>query len=219
MAPVVRRKREKEQRKKAILKASQQLFFKKGFKSVSVESIAKQARLSKGTVYLYFSSKEEIYAQILLDYVEKFNREVANIAEIKAAASEMITYFADIYIRFFLEETELFRIFMMFMLYANDMNFSDEVRKQLISETNLTIEIIDRIFWYGIDTGEFLCTEDIKKRRNALWGLLNGVISLHLFTGHKSTRERRVRSTAKKGLEIFIEGLKNPVVLPDSSGK
>jgi AcrR family transcriptional regulator len=43
-----RRKRERENRKNAILKAARKLFFEKGFKPVTVESIAKKAELSKG---------------------------------------------------------------------------------------------------------------------------------------------------------------------------
>ena len=61
-----RRKREKEGRKKAILRAARKLFFEKGLQSITVENIAKEAELSKGAVYLYFKGKEEIYAQILL---------------------------------------------------------------------------------------------------------------------------------------------------------
>jgi len=67
-----RRKREKEGRKNAILKAARKLSFEKGFKSITVASIAKKAELSKGAVYLYFNSKEEIYVEILL----KDNRQV-----------------------------------------------------------------------------------------------------------------------------------------------
>jgi len=44
LVTVSRRQKEKEQRKIAILKASQQLFFKKGYQSVSVESIARKAQ-------------------------------------------------------------------------------------------------------------------------------------------------------------------------------
>ncbi len=55
-----RRRREKENRRAAILKAARKLFFEKGFKPVTVESIAHKGELSKGSIYLYFNSKEEI---------------------------------------------------------------------------------------------------------------------------------------------------------------
>ena len=217
MAPVSRRKKEKEQRRKAILRAAQQLFYKKGFRSVTVESIAKQARLSKGTVYLYFSSKEELYAQVLLNEVEKFHEQVNHIVERESSASEMLFDYAHIYADFFLRERELFRILMTFMIHTDDLRFSDEMRRHVIQTTAQTIEIIDRIFQYGLSTGEFTCRENIRKSRNSVWGLLNGVISLHLFTGKESTREERIYSNVREGLKVFVEGLKGPTILSDRS--
>ena len=61
-----RRKKEKGNRKNAILKVARKLFFDKGFKSVTIDSIATKADLSKGSIYLCFDSKEEIYFQVLI---------------------------------------------------------------------------------------------------------------------------------------------------------
>jgi AcrR family transcriptional regulator len=217
MTPIIRRKKEKQHRRKTILKAAQQLFYKKGFRSVTVESIAKQARLSKGTVYLYFNSKEELYAQVLLNEVEKFYERVNHIIETGSSSSEMIFDYANIYTDFFLNERELFRILMTFMLHTDDLRFSDEMRRHIIHTTNRTIEIIDRIFQHGLSTGEFTCRESVRKSRNAVWGLLNGVIALHLFTGKEATREERIYSNIREGLKVFIDGLKGPVALSDRS--
>jgi AcrR family transcriptional regulator len=219
MSPIARRKKEKELRRKAILRAAQQLFYKKGFRSVTVECIAKQARLSKGTVYLYFESKEELYAQVLLNEVEKFQERVNDIVEMGDSASEMLFKYAHIYADFFLNERELFRILMTFMLHTDDLRFSDEMRRRMIRATTRTVEIIDRIFRYGLDSGEFVCTESIRKSRNAVWGLLNGVISLHLYTGKEGTREERIYSNITEGLKVFIGGLKESRELSGQSAQ
>lgn len=58
----------KNQKKRAIVLASIELFAKDGFAKTSVDSIAKAADVGKGTVYLYFHSKEEIIIEIW-DYV------------------------------------------------------------------------------------------------------------------------------------------------------
>ena len=219
MAPVKRRQKEKEQRKSAILRSAQQLFFKRGFKAVTVESIAKQAKLSKGTVYLYFSSKEEIYAHILLNDIENFNRKVVDIVDKGGNASEMLSIFADIYVDFFLNDRELFRILMTFMLHTENLKFSPEMNRHMILATNRTIEIVNRILRHGLMAGEFSRKKDILKGQDIIWGLLNGIISLHLFTGKESTREARIRANVHEGLKIFIEGLKGPVFVPDESGR
>ena len=218
MVTVSRRKKEKEQRKMAILKASQQLFFKKGYQSVSVESIARKAQISKGTVYLYFNSKEEIYAEILLNDIEEFNDKVSDIVDEGRGAAEMLRKFSDVYVDFFLNDRELFRIMMSFMLRADHLNFSDEMNKHMIRTTNKSVDVVDRALEHGFETGEFCNRKDLMKGRNVVWGLLNGVISLHLFTGKESTREDRIRSDVKEALGVFIRGLESPVFSPDGSG-
>ncbi|MGD0022635.1 MAG: helix-turn-helix domain-containing protein, partial [Smithellaceae bacterium] len=61
-----KKKKEKENKKNTILRAARKLFFDRGFKFVTVDSIAAKAGVSKGSIYLYFDSKEEIYAQVLI---------------------------------------------------------------------------------------------------------------------------------------------------------
>jgi AcrR family transcriptional regulator len=59
-----RREREKEQRRNDILDAAEKVFFSRGIKDATVDQVAEAAELSKGTLYLYFKSKEEIYLGI-----------------------------------------------------------------------------------------------------------------------------------------------------------
>jgi AcrR family transcriptional regulator len=53
-------RRRAEARPDEVLDAAMELFIEKGFASTRVEDIARRAGLSKGTVYLYFPSKEAV---------------------------------------------------------------------------------------------------------------------------------------------------------------
>jgi AcrR family transcriptional regulator len=203
-----RRKREKKNRKNAILKAARRLFFDNGFRPVTVESIARKAELSKGSIYLYFKSKEEIYTQILLNDIDKFHEHFKDLLHTSTSASEAITKFAVIYVDLFLNDRELFRILMTFMLHTNAMNLPEDLNNHIIRSTNKNINSIEEILAYGIKRGEFSPTLNLRLSRNAFWGLLNGIISLHLFTGSESKRVEAIHSTIKEGLEIYIRGLK-----------
>ncbi len=208
--PEKRREREKEQRRQGILKAAKKLFVENGFKFVTVANIAEKAELSKGAIYLYFNSKEEIYAQILLTDIESFHKEISQIFQGGKAATDVLLDFANAYIDIFLKEREQFRILMSFMLQADNLSLSNETRRKIIREMNRTISLIERILQYGVEAGDLVLKKsDIRKMRNALWGLLNGIISLHLFVGTESMREERIRSNVKEGIETMIEGLKN----------
>jgi AcrR family transcriptional regulator len=206
-----RRKRERENRRSAILKAARRLFFEKGFKTVTVESIAKKAELSKGSIYLYYNSKEEIYTQILLNDIDKFHDRVSDLLQNPAGASDALMRLADIYVDFFLNDRELFRILMTFMLHTSDMNLPEDLNDHIVKTTNKTIDIIEQVFKYGVERGEFPATLNFRQNRNAIWGMLNGIISLHLFTGLEAKREEVIHSTIKAGLDIYIRGILTPL--------
>ena len=107
MSSEERRKKEKENRKNSILKAARKLFFERGFKSVTVDLIAAKAEVSKGSIYLYFDSKEEIYTQILIAANIERHREVENFAKKEGAASALLLEFAKDYINFFSEQQRI----------------------------------------------------------------------------------------------------------------
>lgn len=52
--------REKEERRQAIIDAAEKLFYKNGFENTTMDEIADETELSKGTLYLYFKSKNEL---------------------------------------------------------------------------------------------------------------------------------------------------------------
>ncbi len=65
MGVAERKEREKQQRKNDIVDAAEKVFFSKGYEGSSMDDVAKEAELSKGTLYLYFHSKEDLYAAIV----------------------------------------------------------------------------------------------------------------------------------------------------------
>lgn len=203
-----KKEREKENRKNTILKAARKLFFDRGFKSVTVDNIAAKAEVSKGSIYLCFESKEEIYTQILIADNIALNDRIKNFSMIEASASQLLLEFARIYAVFFLSDKELFRILMTFMMQTGQMHLTEEQSSELIRTTNDNIKIISEIIQKGIDSGEFSPGINVRQMQNAIWGMLNGVISLFLFTGNPIKRMERIHSTVQESMNIFIKGMK-----------
>jgi AcrR family transcriptional regulator len=202
------RKKGKENRKNTILKAARRLFFDRGFKSVTVDNIAAKAEVSKGSIYLCFESKEEIYAQILIsDNIALYER-IKNFSHTEASAAQLLLEFARIYVDYFLNNNELFRILMTFMMQTSQMNLTEKQNNELIRSTNQNIMIISEIIQKGVDSGEFSPIGDIQQMQNGIWGMLNGIISLYLFTGNPIKRTERIHSTVRDSLNVFIAGLK-----------
>lgn len=63
--PRSRRARRKESRPGEILQAAQELFVERGFAATRLEDVASRAGVSKGTPYLYFRSKEELFKAVV----------------------------------------------------------------------------------------------------------------------------------------------------------
>jgi AcrR family transcriptional regulator len=203
-----KRKKGKENRRNTILKAARRLFFDRGFKAVTVDNIAAKAEVSKGSIYLCFESKEEIYAQILIsDNIALYER-IKNFSATEASATQLLLEFARIYVDYFLNDNELFRILMTFMMQTSQMNLVEKQNDELIRSTNQNIIIISEIIQKGVDSGEFSPISNIRQMQNAIWGMLNGVISLYIFTGDPTKRTERIHSTVRDSLNIFINGLK-----------
>src|SRR4051794_18267170 len=69
-----RRKDLSQSRRAAILKAARTVFARQGFAKTVIEDIAAEAEIGKGTVYLYFHSKEELYEDVLLEGARELER-------------------------------------------------------------------------------------------------------------------------------------------------
>jgi len=61
-----RKEREREARRNAILDAAEAVFKSKGFANATMDDIAREAELAKGTVYLYYKSKEELQVGLVM---------------------------------------------------------------------------------------------------------------------------------------------------------
>ena len=61
----VKRERRKEARPGELLDAALNLFVEKGFAATRVEEVAARAGVSKGTLFLYFQSKEELFKAVV----------------------------------------------------------------------------------------------------------------------------------------------------------
>ncbi len=59
-----RRTREKERRRNDIVDVAEQLFFSRGFENVTTDDIARAAELARGTLYLYFKNRDDIYIAV-----------------------------------------------------------------------------------------------------------------------------------------------------------
>lgn len=66
-----RKEKEIKQRKDYILQAATELFAEKGYDNTTMDEVSLKAEFSKGTLYQYFESKQEIYATICEEMISE----------------------------------------------------------------------------------------------------------------------------------------------------
>ena len=80
-------------KKESIKFAAKKLFFQFGFTKTSMDDIAKQSHLAKPTLYYYYSNKESIFNEIVVDEARNFMDRVVEKLPKGQPADEKIAYF------------------------------------------------------------------------------------------------------------------------------
>ncbi|MGH7935182.1 MAG: TetR/AcrR family transcriptional regulator, partial [Candidatus Binataceae bacterium] len=95
-----RHQRERLARRGAILAAAMSVFAAHGLDGATIEMIARQAEVAVGTIYLYFSSRDELFLTLMVDWVGGLRDRYAEIQaraldpleELRAMAGAYIEY-------------------------------------------------------------------------------------------------------------------------------
>jgi len=81
-------RRRKEARPEEILDAALELFTEKGFSATRICDVAKKAGISKGTLYLYFDSKEAMFRAVVQEMISPELDRVEDMLENFSGSSE-----------------------------------------------------------------------------------------------------------------------------------
>jgi AcrR family transcriptional regulator len=88
-----KRERRKEARPGELLDAALSLFVEKGFAGTRVEEVAARAGVSKGTLFLYFPSKEELFKAVVRETLSgRFVEWNQELMEFQGSSSDLLRY-------------------------------------------------------------------------------------------------------------------------------
>ncbi|HID88683.1 MAG TPA: TetR/AcrR family transcriptional regulator [Anaerolineae bacterium] len=179
MTTRARREREKEERRQTILRAARDVFLEEGFHRATVDSIAERAEVSKGTVYLYFESKESLLAHLLLEGLEALlgYLEEAYAPGRTLDAEERLRRLGWAYIQFFQREPHYFRFLMAVDRGRFRETVSPKTYRQVLEASLEGLNWVVQAIEQGIEEGVFHCC-DARQAAATLWATLNGVLEL-----------------------------------------
>lgn len=145
--------RRKDARPTEIVEAALDLFVEKGYVATKMEDIARRAGVTKGTPYLYFANKEEIFKEVVRSAIGSRLSESEELVRNFDGSSVELLRLAVTRWWAFLADPRISGIPKLMMAEAG--NFPDLARfyaEEVILRSNRTLEEIIR---RGIDRGEF----------------------------------------------------------------
>jgi AcrR family transcriptional regulator len=137
--------------KEAILEAAEKVFSEYGFHEAKIYRIADLAGVSVGTIYRFFKSKEELYAEVLRKKLSELQKRVEKNIKHKPPEKALKAYISTV-IDFFEEERDFFTIF---MREVGSLSIIDEERFNLSDWYHKYIRKLAKIVERGIKRGTF----------------------------------------------------------------
>ncbi len=170
-----KRERRKEARPGELLDAALNLFVNKGYSATKVEDVAASAGVSKGTLFLYFPSKEDLFkAVIRANLAEHFPTWNQEFEEFQGSTSEMLEYALVSWWQR-IGSTDASGITKLVMSEAN--NFPEVVQFYDQEVIRPGHALFKRILQRGIDCGEF-ATFDAEQ---AVHSLVSAILYVNMW--------------------------------------
>ncbi len=111
MTKADRKERERQIRREDIIDAAEKIFFNDDYDNVTMKEIAREAEMSRGTLYLYFKNKDDIYAAIALRAAKIVNNSFQEILTDDQIGIEKIGSLCKFYYGFFKNHPGYFNVY------------------------------------------------------------------------------------------------------------
>jgi TetR/AcrR family transcriptional regulator len=155
MGIVERKEREKEHRKEEILDAAQKVFFEKGLTTATMDEIAEAAELSKGTLYLYYKSKEDMYLAVMMRGMDVLYKIYEPIVASEDSTLQKLVKFGDTYKEYFHSHRSFFRMFYFLQAPQFHKQVSEEMRQACSVENRRMWDLLIGLLRRGMEEGAF----------------------------------------------------------------
>lgn len=187
----------KEKRRISILEAALECFSVKGYYASTVDDIVRFAKLSKGTVYNYFNSKEDIFIGILRYEQKKAQEKLKAALQDIESPLEKLKYWINTDVPYSLSKKKLMRVHVEFWLYSTG---SPDVQHILTERFDVIFYMVKEIVQEGQRLGEIKHDIDPEQASEMFWSLHDG-IWLHAVIGYD---EEKLEDNIKEMEKVIL---------------
>ena len=204
-----RKDREKEARREEIIDAAEKVFIEKGLNAATMDEVAEAAELSKGTLYLYYRSKEDLYLAFTLRGMEIMHKLFLDAVSTEENPLKLIRNLEEAYYRFFRDYRHYFRALYFFESPEFQTQISEPMREQCSIVDRRIWDFVIQIMRRGIDEGLLHDDLDPFEAGIMLWSNANGL--LRLIDRHESYWKEVMKidleKTLRKSTAMLVEAM------------
>lgn len=184
------------QKKKYIVETARKVFMEKGFKTVTMKDIVEACEISRGGLYLYFESTNQIFLEVLKLESEETDDVFSRSISEDATAVDILLLFLKEQKKEILRKKDNLTQAIYEFYFANSLPKKDNVLKQ---QFDSAVKVIEKLIENGVDSGEFVCEDCAGMARNIMY-VLEGMKIAAQTTGISSDAVDRELMFILRGL-------------------
>lgn len=166
----------KEDKHKKIIKTAEKLFFEYNYEEVSMSKIAKEAGMAKGTLYLYFSSKKDLYYSVVVKALEIIENVIRkNVGKAKNGLEKVVSM-GKSYIEFYHEYPDYYSLIANYEGQKAKLGSEDPLVKLSYRKSEQIFEYLKKSIQLGIEDQTIRKDIDPEKFSMILWSQTTGLV-------------------------------------------
>lgn len=163
-----KRKLKKMQTRANIIKVARNFFVKEGFLNTTTATIAKQAGIAHGTLFLHFATKEDLILEIIDSELEQLGNQMYELIHMHFDFDSLLKKYLE-----FIEDKEDF-----FATMAKELPFyADDLKNKILYRESIIRSHFTQAIHIGIHQGKYKKCE-VRNVVITLFGLLNYFLSM-----------------------------------------
>ncbi len=186
-----------DSRRRAILGAARRLLVRRGFQDALLEEVAREAGVAKGTLFLYYRSKDELFSAAFADLADRLGRALEALPRSGLRGRPLLLSA----VRTILHHFERNRDFMAHFGSGRFPGCGASSRRRLMGRMAENLSKVVSLLRRSGSSGARFRTDEYKAA--ALFGLCRSAVMHKMITG----RARPLEATARRVVELFLHGV------------
>jgi len=197
-------KSQKEEKKRQILQASLEVFAQKGYSPTVLDDVAARANMAKGTLYLYFKDKEDLYINTVIHFFDLLEAQIRDNLRPDMDPVELLRSVAASQLKFFIRHKNYIR-FSITSLSSGSTAFRKKLHEPMQARMLKQFDSLTHIFDRGKSEGMFRSDIPTEDMIHAYVGMLNEATRTACMLA--AQRDIDVEQTVDRIMRILTEGI------------